>query len=239
MKYILLINLLGLLLVSCNTNSVDKQRLVGSWELLEVKGENNLLIEHEKYSRPGEFKHYLIVTNDSIVSIQQPCYCVEKGKYSIVKNKLVLDFQSWRQENNISVNHDILKLVRRENNSVNTYIYKKVNSADTVNHQSIEIGMWQGPSCLMGSRWEFTGRTEVKSNFVKEDQTFSPPQIIDMTKKDLIGWEKSILSIKSTDGWIDMSLFGYNGMEITLNPYKGYDDYDLLSDTGYIYRRIK
>jgi hypothetical protein len=227
-------------LLGCNSNQIDRKKLIGKWELIRVEGENQYQIEHEQNDRPQECQQYLVITKDSLTSLQQPCYFVDKGSYIIEKGNLEINFGSWYQTSLISLTNNELRLKRLENNSLNTYVYSKVESFRDVNHYREPYkAIWNNPSCFYGTKWEYTGKKIVVSNDLDQDSLFVPPTTFTIKNDSLTSWMKCILQTEMNNVEVNLYAYKYDGIEMSFVPCVGWGSYEWLSDTAYIYRRVR
>jgi len=187
---------------------------------------------HKKNDRPGTCKQYMVISQDSIISIQQPCFIVNTGKYSIIEDKLKIDFEQEVQINNVSLKENVLELTRQEGNTSNTYVYSKVNNFDTLNRFSaLEYMGWGNPTCFNGTKWMYTGRKIVVCDTIENIADFNPPNDIDLDIKNKYSWCKNILTYKVHKPRIKLYADKYNGKELQFIPDN--------SRFAYVYKRVK
>lgn len=217
---------------SCSNKKLAKADLIGNWELVSVKGENRFMAVHEKNDRPGTCKQYLVISQDSIISIEQPCFIVNTGKYSIIEDKLKIDFEQEVQMNKVSLKDNVLELTRQEDNSSNTYVYSKVNNIDTINRYRDAYNMvWDNPLCFNGTKWQYTGRKLIVCDTNENMADFNPPNVIDLDVKNKYSWCKNILKYKVHQTLIKLYAYKYNGKELQFIPDS--------SCFAYVYKRVK
>lgn len=223
---------------SCSSKKIKQDELIGNWKLVKVEGVNNFEADYEIKNRSSFDAHYLVFSKDSFLSLEQPCFFLDKGSFSLEKDNLILDFGSWKQISTVSFQDTLLKLTRLENNSTNTYFYTKIKQYDTLNiYGDPAHGQWNNPGCFNETTWEFTGIKRVVSNGIENDSAFNPPKQFHIDNN--CGWEKCILRLPPMVGGINLYACKYNGREMEFVPYTPFGTYNSITDTIYTYRLIK
>lgn len=230
--------LCGMTMVSCHRSTITHEDLQGAWILCRVEGENHFRTEHEWNDRVDDCIHYLIFSGDSVTSLQQPCFILEKGTYTLSGDTLKQAFEFFGEASKVELKDDLLRLTRREGFFQNTYIYRRTDTVDMRNlYGDPAHGIWHTPACFNGTRWKYTGRRFKRKMEPLISFPWAPPDTIDLCRSFMA--EKTVFHIDQDAGrgMISFWCAAYNGFELSVVPVNGWSgDW---GDSVYVYRRVR
>ena len=222
-----------LFIVFLSSCSLDQEKLIGTWKLVETNAAIN------------EESNYLIFTADSVTSIREACLLTEQGTYKITKKYIVMKFNN---------GHNVIAKIEFENDKLilqsvrKDYIsgYEKVKTIPAYQSKRENLGHPEFTPCYENCIWEYSGKkvqSKYFANLNSNDTVIIPPKMIDLRREHNLKFRYDHIFLLNaiSNSTMAFAIEKYTGNELYLVPRSSTwfveekDSY--FSDTAFIYRR--
>jgi hypothetical protein len=215
-----------LLFTSCVNRNYSKKDIEGIWKL-EKSGADN-----------GFTPDYIIFNNDSVKLYHRECYIIDIGTYTLNEDELQVQVDESQFQYSIEMVNKTIQLISLDAKGNKNHVYTNQN-----HDFNFDIPSIFNPKCFEGFEWIYTGRKEILigESGLNNDTIITPPLKINLKRNENIefSWDKWILRHAIPDSKLDFLILDYNGYEITIVPYSWHPNYKEITDTAYVYKRIR
>lgn len=230
-----IINLFFILFIFSSCSS-DKEKLIGTWELIETNAARNC--------EPD----YFIFSPDSVTSIRNKCLITERGVYSIVGNEIKINFSNGNKiQSTIEfVNHNLLIKTKIQKELIISKYHPVQSTPQLLTQRNVRCNK-DLFICFENCIWKYSGKSYKSKNlpqdFISNDK-FTLPAIIDLRRNinPSFNYDACIISNAIPNSRLSFLIENYTGNELHLiprsDPRVTENEEQFHSNTTYIYHRI-
>lgn len=193
-----------------------------------------------------DLKHtnYLIFKDGKFTSIEYPCYIISRGDFSIQNDTILMVFEYWTEKVRFNSKENELILTKLINGEERQFLYKRtgLNEDSLVPQDFEQVELNNYSWCHYSYNWKFTGeKYNAKDVDIEHPEQSKLPPVLDFKthKKGHFSFSKSLMCHYGDEGEYSFWVYHYDGEQLHIIPTKDHHSVEMLSDTVYVYKRIR